>query len=351
MWPYFILLLIICVCALLDYGSIKYLQRKRQDSLKKFVHILFAIFSGFRYKIGVDYDNYISTFNWDIGYSVNELGFELLINMLTHIGATYQMMFLIMAIITQYFVYQIFKRLDKGFWLATLVYYCFSTFYIASFNGSRQYVAIAIAIWALKYVYEKKIIKYSLAIMVAALSFHFSVLIFLPIYFFLQYDYSKKMIICQIVAVIFCARFLDIIVSYTPYLVYMEREKDLVVHDTVYLFCLISLVLAFTSHRYRLLAQDRIFTNMNLLCLFSLILVLVQSSGMIKQMMLRINSYFLFAFLCILPKMVYSFKSQPRRLAIIFIMIVAITYLTKTIIGSGAHYALVPYQMNFQLFK
>lgn len=353
MWPYFVLLLIICVCAFIDNGARDKLTQRRikKTSIRKFAHILLAVFSGFRYKVGVDYDNYISTFNWDIGYSVNEPGFEFLINFLTKIGATPQMMFFIMAVVTQYFVYQTFKKSNKGFWLATIVYYCFSTFYIASFNGSRQYVAIAIAIWALKFVYERKYIQYFTSVIIAALCFHFTVLIFIPVYFYLLQDYSRKSIIIQIVAVIFGARFLNIIVSYTPYLVYLERERDMPINDTVYLFTIVSFTLAFLSHKYKLLKNDRVFINMNLLCLFSLILVLVQTSGMMIQMLLRINSYFLFAYLCILPKVVYSIRPQIRKIVQTLLIIAAFAYLVKTIVFGGVHYSLVPYQMNFELFK
>lgn len=353
MWPYFVLLLIICVCAFIDNGARDILTQRRikKTSIRKFVYILLAVFSGFRYKVGVDYDNYISTFNWDIGYSVNEPGFEFLINFLTKIGATPQMMFFIMAVVTQYFVYQTFKNINKGFWLATIVYYCFSTFYIASFNGSRQYVAIAIAIWALKFVYEHKYIQYFTSIIIAAFCFHFTVLIFIPVYFYLLHDYSRKGIIIQIVAIIFGARFLDLIVSYTPYLVYLERERDMPIKDTVYLFTLVSFILAFLSHKFKLLNKDRVFVNMNLLCLFSLILVLIQTSGMLIQMLLRVNSYFLFAYLCILPKVVYSIKPQMCNFVQALLFIAAFAYLIKTIVFGGIHYSLVPYQMNFELFK
>lgn len=353
MWPYFLILLIIFVCAISENIKQKASQNVKFTSsiLRPFVHILLAFFSGLRFKVGVDYDNYISIFNQDVDYSVNEPGFELLISALTSIGATYQMMFLIMAIITQCFVYNTFKRYAHGFWLATIVYYCFSTFYLASFNGSRQYVAIAICIWALKYVYDKKIVRFLISIILASFCFHYTALLFIPIYYFLQYDYTKKNILFQIICVFFGARFLDFIVSFTPYLVYLERERDMQVHDTVYIFTLLSLFIAFASNKFILIKIDKVLKNMNLLCLYTLILVLIQTSGILIQMMLRINSYFLFAYLCILPNIVCSLKPRMKSLTFLMVVVAAIAYLSKTIVFNGDNYSLVPYKMNFLLFN
>lgn len=344
MLAYFILLLILLTCFLFESsGKVNFKSRQ-------LIHVLLAFFSGFRYNVGVDYQNYISTFYWDTGFSVNEPGFAFLINKLHELGFNYQMMFLIMASVTQYFVYQILKRLDKGFWFATIAYYCFTTFYIASFNGSRQYAAIAIVIWALKFASTRELWKYMTSVIIATFCFHTTALLFAPIYFYLNYNFSRKIIIFQIIIVAFCARYLDTLISYTPYLIYLERDRDMPIHDTVYLFTLLSFYLAFFKNQFKDLEHDQVVTNMNLLCLYSLILVLMQTSGMLIQMMLRINSYFLFAYLLILPKVIYSLKLPTRKYTIFFVIFVAVLYLGKTIIGSGEHYSLVPYKMNFNLF-
>lgn len=352
MWPYFILLFIICFCSLTEKSTFKSGHINNSKSVyRKFVHFLLALFSGLRYNVGVDYGNYVSIFNWDVGYSVNEPGFEFLITLIDKLGGTYQMMFLIMAIVTQVFVFKTFNRLNKGFWLATIVYYCFSTFYLASFNGSRQYVAIAISIWALKYIYNKQFIKYIISILSAAFCFHMTALLFIPLYFYLQFEYSKKVIVLQIIGVVIGAKFLDIIISYTPYLLYMERESEVQAHGTVYIFALISLFISFTSNHFKLLKRDIILKNMNLLCLYTILLVLLQRSGILIQMLLRVNSYFLFSYLTILPIIIYSLKHKSRILARSIVILSAFAYLVKTIVFSGTHYSLVPYQMNFQLFK
>ena len=72
------------------------------------IHIfLFSIFSGFRYYVGVDYVNYVKIYNLEEGYGSRELGFNLILDFLRYIGASYQFMFFIMAVVMQILVYNL----------------------------------------------------------------------------------------------------------------------------------------------------------------------------------------------------------------------------------------------------
>ena len=63
--------------------------------------------------------------------------------------------------------------------------------YLYSFTQVRQYIAIAIFLYATKYITEKKKIKYFLSICIAAL-FHKTALIYLPIYFIGNIKLTKR---------------------------------------------------------------------------------------------------------------------------------------------------------------
>lgn len=344
MAPYFILFIILIILALSD-------KKKPSRGIRIFAYILLAFFSGFRYHVGVDYESYVSTFHGDSGFTVNEPAFRLWVDVLNDLGFSFQMMFLGMSAVTAIFVYKALSRLEKGFWISTIVYFCVSTFYLASFNGCRQYVAIAIVLWALKYVYEKKIYSYMVSIIVTALCFHTSVLIFIPLYFFLNRVYSRIDVLIQLVCVISLAKFLNFIILYTPYIKYLVIERELPINVSVYLFAAVSFYFALFSKRYRILQKDSVLVNMNLLCLYSLILVVLQSSGMLVQMVLRINSYFLFGYLQILPSVLYSIRPKYRNVSMIVLFFFCAAYLIRTICFAGEQFMLVPYDMNFNLFK
>lgn len=70
-------------------------------------------------------------------------------------------MFFIMAVVMQILVYNIIKRYNYSVWISVFIYYCISPFYIATFNGMRQYLAIAVFIVALKYIEQKKYLSIS----------------------------------------------------------------------------------------------------------------------------------------------------------------------------------------------
>ncbi len=44
----------------------------------------------------------------------------------------------------QILVYNVIKRYNYSVWISAFIYYCISPFYIATFNGMRQYLAIAV---------------------------------------------------------------------------------------------------------------------------------------------------------------------------------------------------------------
>ena len=64
-------------------------------------------------------------------------------------------------------------------------------FYFYSFTQIRQYIAIAIFLCAIKYIEEKKPIKYVLLICIAA-GFHKIALLYLPVYFIGYISFEKK---------------------------------------------------------------------------------------------------------------------------------------------------------------
>ena len=80
--------------------------------------------------------------------------------------------------------------------------------------------------------------------------------------------------------------------------------------------------------------------------------VLLQSNGVLIQMTLRMNSYFFFVYIILVPAVISSVKNVHIRIGMYFCLhIVLLLYLIRTICFNGALYNLVPYSMNFSLFK
>jgi hypothetical protein len=159
-----------------------------------FIASLIPIFvMSFRYGIGTDYFTYYNTYSKVSVLDLKEWihHFELLkgtvpglviIGKISSIvGNTHLFFGLLNALTLIPIVNALAKQWDNhDIGLMLFCYYCLS--YLSSGNIIKQSVAVAILIWSLKYVFERKPIKFCLVIVIAAL-FHISVIVALPIYF------------------------------------------------------------------------------------------------------------------------------------------------------------------------
>ena len=302
------------------------------------VFILFSIFSGFRYYVGVDYINYVKIYNLEEGYGSRELGFNLILYFLRYIGASYQFMFI--------------KRYNYSVWISVFIYYCISPFYIATFNGMRQYLAIAVFIVALKYIEQKNIFKYIVSLLLGGFFFHESILVFIPLYYILNKTISIKGKLLAFLLTIAGSLAIDKLISYTPYIVYLTRDRETHISSFTYIFAGISILFIIFWNKLNSFKSKLIMENMNLFCFLSLLVVLLQSNGVLIQMTLRMNSYFFFVYIILVPAVISSIKNVHMRIGMYFSLhLVLLLYLVRTICFNGHLYDLVPYSMNFNLFK
>ena len=309
-----------------------------------FIFIVLTLFAGLRFQVGVDYNNYINIFKNARDYTVNEPGFMLFLELLHFIEADFQLMFFLLAVIMQWLVYKILIRYNYDIWTSSLIYYCISPFYIATFNGVRQYLAIAVFIFVLHYIEEQKFWKYLLALLVAAFFFHLSALYLIPLYFILNKNITraKKLLI-------FCG---DVIISYTPYISYLFHERETHISSFTYIFAVLAILLQIIWHKVPNFPHKLLLSNVNFFCILSLIMALIQTKGIMIQMMLRINSYFFFIYILLVPAILSSGRNiRMRHLSYVFLHVILLIYQVRTIGFNGVIYDLVPYSINTNFFK
>lgn len=148
-----------------------------------------------RYGIGTDYFNYMDMYNSItsdnnimksiINYRSIEPGWIILNYMVKYIFDDYKYVFIISSFFTLFFsfkaIYNFKDKINLG--LSMFIFMC--TLYLTSFNIIRQSLAVAIVFFGYKYIEEKKVFKY-LLFMCLAICFHYSALVFLPMYWFLD---------------------------------------------------------------------------------------------------------------------------------------------------------------------
>jgi transmembrane protein EpsG len=207
LFTYFIYLsLLFLVVYLANIASLK--QRTMTDileinktnklSIYHFVALIFICFVvGFRFEVGVDWKDYKNIYealsldkSMTFQDTYGEWGYFIINKLLANLDFNYTMMFFTLALITWYFI---FKSVP-AILLPLILFFLFTDeFFFSSMNLVRQYVAMGIFLYSIKFIINRNLIKYLFCIALAML-FHTSALFLLFLYF-LPYEklYNQKL--------------------------------------------------------------------------------------------------------------------------------------------------------------
>ncbi len=162
-----------------------------------FIFLLLMGVSAARVAVGNDYWPY--RFNFlliaDDRTVSSEIGFNLIVKFMQWVFGldNYIPIFALFSIITAFFFVRAVYDLSEWAWLSLFLLLA-NGFYFSSFTSVRYYLALSVALFALKYVIYDKPVKFTVAILLAAVLFHKSVLIVLVLYYVAKIDFRKWMI-------------------------------------------------------------------------------------------------------------------------------------------------------------
>lgn len=148
----------------------------------------------FRFGVGSDYFSYERIF-WEINefskfngirYEVDEKtpvesGFALFMWVIKSLFDRYEVFVAILAVISIYLKYKVFSRLSPYVALSFLIYFCDEWFW-KDLSGARSALASTLILFAVYYVYYRRLIGFLLVMSVAVLV-HASAVIAIPLYF------------------------------------------------------------------------------------------------------------------------------------------------------------------------
>ncbi len=137
-----------------------------------------------RYGIGTDYFSYASAFN-----RLQLIGFEgrfewayVLLNIIVgRLGGSLELLFLIIAIIMFLFLYLSLKEYSNSISVGIGMLAYMLLFYQMSFNMVRHSVAMVVCLYSIKYIHEKRPLKFLMLVLLAT-GFHNSAIILIPAY-------------------------------------------------------------------------------------------------------------------------------------------------------------------------
>ena len=158
-----------------------------------FSFLLLFIFSAIRYKVGFDYEyRYLPIYEAiSIGKVINiEILFKLINIIAYKIFNNADFVFIVSSFITVYLVFYVILKKSPNIVLSIFLFIG-TRMYFYSFTQIRQYIAIAIFLFAINYIEKRKLLKYVFCILIAA-CFHKIALIYLPIYFINRINLKKK---------------------------------------------------------------------------------------------------------------------------------------------------------------
>lgn len=157
--------------------------------------------SAIRYDVGTDYMTY---YEWFRGIAIGvdtyfEPGFLYLINLVNAAGLTPQWVFVASSFLILGAVFAATRRMSVIPWLSIFLFSA-TALYFVSFNIMRQFIAVAILLYAFRYILDRKFLFYAVSVGIASL-FHLTALIMLPLYFLLR---LKPKRIFYFAAIVFC---------------------------------------------------------------------------------------------------------------------------------------------------
>ena len=280
----------------------KYISINKRYNL--FWIILFIV-SAFRYDVGYDYNSYLEIIiNHEYGR------FEFIPRMFGIISSYFnnpQIFFFLSSLFIIYFFYETIKKNSPDILLSSFIFYSVPIFFLETIDLVRQFMAISVIFYTIKYIEKRSLIKFLIFIFIAILC-HRSAILFLPFYFMFNLKLRYTHIIILYILSFFLSSLLYKIIDYTNF-----YNNILLGHHTggnklnILVNIMFLFVLTFKSKiddfRFNIVMVGVILYNL---------LVDFGHTGM------RVSIYFTVFFILIIPDIIYKNKNILKILIYMF---------------------------------
>lgn len=313
----------------------------------KFILLLIAMLpmflvSAFRYYIGTDYQAYEYYFKIIKGGQRThiEILYYLLNKIISNVGGDFKTLVFFVSLVFLFLCF--FHSYKESPYPALSVFMLFSsTYYFASFNVMREMLACAILLVSIKYVYERKFIKFLIPVLIAS-GFHSSCLIFIVTYFLPEIKITtKKIAVLSALMFLFAQpinRIVGLLVSYTKYAKYFNTKWNSGTVGYINIFMQFSILL-FTSLYADNTAKYKVYFNLQFITAF---LSILYSIPLIR----RVQYIFGLPIIILIPLAINNVKSIGKK--VLYGTIVSILFLIYCIVVTNAGYhGVLPYASVF----
>lgn len=315
-----------------------------------------AGFSMFRYGVGVDYFSYIDFFNL-IGAGKNtymEPGFVYIIKFVHYIGGTFQVVFAITSLIFIFFYMNFIVGNSRLPALSIFLFLTLPPLYLASFNGIRQFLAVAIFAYSIRYIIDKSFVKFLLFILLGS-SFHVTILLMLPLYFVLRKRLTAVHIGLLIVCFVILMQSVNLIIpliGISPRYLIPDLQNNSDSSPIAFLLILVSLTSIIFRSKFTNPDSTKTNVFINLIFFGALVAMAPMFLNIQAVLITRMTSYFTFSLLFLIPEYVLLLKKNKLHiLLLLLILLLGCGYYFYDVFTIGYKVKLMPYNFNFNLFN
>lgn len=182
---------------------IQYLYPNKQKVLWVATFLIVVLISGFRERIGADYDSYAFWYVYKTRDADFEFGFVVIMNLFRWLNLNVFSLFLFFSFFTGYFLFVGIKKYTSNSNIALLFYILIPSLYLTSFTLIRQSFSVVISFYAFYYLINKKYLIY-LLLMLFGVSIHKSC--FIPfILFYLVFKFADRIKVVHMYGLIICS--------------------------------------------------------------------------------------------------------------------------------------------------
>lgn len=301
-----------------------------------FMMIFCVILISLRSKtVGIDTPSYIEEFNtvnWleikqyynDLTITHTEIGYLLFMYCLKSLGLSSQFLFIMESIIIMIPLTLFVNKFSKNPAFSILLFICFDYFGFA-LTGTRQTIADGLILLSFLKISEKRILP-SLLLFVAAVSFHTSSLIALPLLFLHKIPLNK-------ITLLFAAGLAAVVYMYKENLIVIiqlinlknasvgEQETGGMGYYYFLLSYLVLIIIIKIKEAFKKSDNDVLFWMI-------IISIIIYPALTFNPTMFRLHYYYSIASIIVLPNLIYSFtKNRIIRMAFsCFYLAIAIFY-------------------------
>jgi hypothetical protein len=301
--------------------------------------------------LGSDMPNYWDYFQEQMLWSLTSLGdvrfeiaFKALTKAVTLFSDNQQFYLGVIAFLTIIPVGFVSYRYSKMPFLTILLYILLG-FYAFSFSGLRQSIAIGLILISYHFIYRAKLLPFLLTVIFATL-FHFSAIVFLPVYLIRNIKLSNnRIVLIGILAsllFIFKAQILTVFTN-------LFYPNYAVVETDSYTWTLMNvLIFIFTLAYYnRVVSKDSRNGSLYVIVLIGIFMLLFSS---VADNVMRVANYFLIFLTLLLPEVLSSIGGAKKRAIMTGVVLLGCIIVYLYLLQADG-YNIVPYKFVFEQMK